>query len=116
MDFTLNDEQRLLQESVRKFVAGDYTFEKRRAYQKQPGGFSRDNWRKFAELGLLGLPFAEADGGIGGTPVEMMIVMEEFGRGLVVEPYLASVVLSGSLMTAAGHTAMLPSLINGERL
>src|SRR3954470_1972111 len=105
MDFSLNEEQRLLQESVRKLVAGDYTFEKRRAYQKQPDGFARDNWRKFAELGLLGLPFAEAEGGIGGTPVEMMIVMEEFGRGLVVEPYLASVVLTGGLIAGAGNAA-----------
>jgi pimeloyl-CoA dehydrogenase small subunit len=119
MDFTLNDEQRLLQESVRKFVAGDYTFEQRRAYQKAPDGFSRDNWRKFAELGLLGLPFAETEGGIGGTPIEMMIVMEEFGRGLVVEPYLASVVLAGGLIATAGNAAqraaLLPALINGEK-
>ena len=64
MDFDLNDEQRLLQESVRKFVSAEYTFEKRRAWQKAPAGFARETWRKLADLGLLGLPFGEADGGI----------------------------------------------------
>ncbi len=120
MDFTLNDEQRLLQDSVRKFVAADYTIEKRRAYQKETDGFSRRNWKTFAELGLLGLPFAEAEGGIGGTAVELMIVMEEFGRGLVVEPYLASVVLAGGVIAAAGsekqRKALLPGLIEGQKL
>ena len=120
MDFTLSEEQRLLQDSVRKFVAGQYTFEKRREYLKTAEGFSRGNWKTFAELGLLGLPFAEADGGIGGSPVELMIVMEEFGRGLVVEPYLPSVVLAGGLIAAAGsgaqRRALLPPLISGTVL
>ena len=98
MDFKLNDEQRLLQESVGRFIAVEYPLDKRRDYIKQPDGFSRDNWRKLAELGLLGLPLPEDAGGVGGSNVDVMVVMEQFGRGLVVEPYLASIVLSGALL------------------
>ena len=68
MDFQISEEQRLLQESVRRFVAAEYTFERRRDAMKQAEGFSRANWRKLAELGLLGLPISEAHGGSGGSP------------------------------------------------
>ncbi|HEX2114528.1 MAG TPA: acyl-CoA dehydrogenase family protein [Alphaproteobacteria bacterium] len=98
MDFKLSEEQRLLQESVGRFIAAEYPLEKRRDYIKQPDGFSRDNWRKLAELGLLGLPLPEEVGGSGGSSIDVMVVMEQFGRGLVVEPYLASVVLCGGLL------------------
>src|SRR3978361_2255331 len=98
MDFDLTDEQRLLRESVDRSIADRYGFEARRGYRAGPGGWSRTVWSQFAEQGLLGLPFAEADGGFGGGPVETALVMEAFGRGLVVEPYLATAVMGASLL------------------
>ena len=87
MDFDLTEEQRLLKESVDRTIEDAYgDFEKRKAYQAEPKGWSEALWAKYAELGLLGLPFAEEDGGFGGGPVETMIVMEAVGRGLAVEP------------------------------
>ncbi len=88
MDFDLNDDQRLLKDSVDRLIADKYGFDQRRAFMAEPGGWSRAMWAQFAELGLLGLPFAEEHGGFGGGPVETMIVAEAFGRGLVLEPYL----------------------------
>ena len=105
MDFDFTEEQRLLDETVRRLVKDEYGFEKRKAYKASPDGFSRKLWARYAEIGLLGLPFAEEHGGFGGSAVESMIVMESFGRGLVLEPYLASVVLGGGLAAAAGSTA-----------
>ena len=118
MDFDLTDEQRLLKESVERFVADRYDFEARKRFAAEPEGFSRDNWSRFAELGLLAVPFAEEHGGIGGGAVETMIVMEAFGRGLVIEPYLATVVLGGGLIRHAGSDAQkaecLPGVAAGE--
>jgi pimeloyl-CoA dehydrogenase small subunit len=102
MDFRLSEEQRLLQESVGRFIAAEYGLDKRREAIKNAEGFSRYNWRKLAELGLLGLPIAEADGGSGGSAVDVMVVMEQFGRCLLVEPYLSSVILGGGLLARAG--------------
>jgi alkylation response protein AidB-like acyl-CoA dehydrogenase len=118
MDFRLSDEQRLLQEQVGRFIAGEYTSEKRRAYMKQADGFSRDNWRKLAELGLLGLPLPESAGGSAGSAVDVMVVMEQFGRGLVVEPYLASVILCGALLKEFGGSSghLLSRLAAGDAL
>jgi pimeloyl-CoA dehydrogenase small subunit len=120
VDFTLSDEQRLLQDSIRRLVDNEYGFDRRKIYAKNAEGFSRENWRKFAELGMLGLPFSEADGGSGGSGVEVMLVMEQFGRGLVLEPYLASVLLAGGLIAAAGSEAqrhkLLSPLIEGRLL
>src|SRR6266568_4264482 len=117
MDFDLSDEQRLLKDSVTRLIADAYDFEQRKAYAKEPLGYSAARWAQYAELGLLGLPFAEGEGGIGGTPVETMIVMEAFGRGLVLEPYLATVVLGGGLLRFAGSTAqrqeMIPAIAGG---
>src|SRR3954471_19632465 len=98
MDFDLSDEQRLLRESVDRLIQDRYGFEARRGYRAEAGGWSRAMWAQFAELGLLGLPFAEEDGGFGAGPVEVALVMEAFGRGLVVEPYLATIVMSGALL------------------
>ena len=104
MDFDLSEEQRLLAESAGKLIEARYgDFTRRAAYAAEPDGFSAAVWQEFADLGLLGLPFAEAQGGSGGGPVETMIVMEAFGRGLVLEPYFASVVLGGGLLRAVGH-------------
>jgi pimeloyl-CoA dehydrogenase small subunit len=120
MDFDFTEEQRLLDETVRRLVKDEYAFEKRKAYLAEPDGFSRKLWARYAELGLLGLPFAESEGGFGGSPVETMIVMESFGRGLVLEPFLATVVLGGSLVTLAGTPSqrkeILPAVAAGKLL
>jgi pimeloyl-CoA dehydrogenase small subunit len=120
MDFDFTEEQRLLDETVRRLVKDEYAFEKRKAYLAEPDGFSRKLWARYAELGLLGLPFAESEGGFGGSPVETMIVMESFGRGLVLEPFLATVVLGGGLLTLAGTPAqrneILPAIASGKLL
>ena len=111
MDFDLSDEQRLLKDSVTSLIEKEYGFERRKEYAKEPHGYSEARWAQFAELGLLGLPFAEDAGGIGGTPVETMIVMEAFGRGLVLEPYLATVVLGGGLLRLAANDAQLQEMV-----
>ena len=111
MDFALTDEQRLLQHSVERLFADHYAFEARKRYGQEPGGFSRALWARYAELGLLGLPFDEADGGSAGGPVETMIVMEQIGRALALEPYLATVVLGGGLLRLGGSEAMRAELV-----
>ncbi|SLN29581.1 acyl-CoA dehydrogenase family protein [Oceanibacterium hippocampi] len=118
MDFEYSEEQTLLKDSLRRFIDGRYDFESRRKLLASSDGFSRDNWRQFAELGWLGVAFPEDSGGFAGSPVETMIIMEEFGRGLVVEPYLATVVLGGGLVEIAGSAAqkseILEPMIAGE--
>ena len=99
MDFSFSEEQSLLQDSVQRFIQNSYTFEERQKLIQTEEGFSRDNWSTFAELGWLGLPFAEEDGGFGGTPVETMIMLEEFGKGLVVEPYVSTVIMAGTAIS-----------------
>jgi pimeloyl-CoA dehydrogenase small subunit len=120
MDFELSEEQRLLQDSVARMLAGVYDAEKRKRYSGETDGFSRALWRQYAELGLLGLPFEEKHGGIGGGAVETMIVMERFGRVLALEPYLASVILGGGLLRLGGsgavQSAILPKVAAGETL
>ena len=103
MDFSLTDEQTLLQDSVARFVQNDYAFEARQKVVKQNPGYSTDHWRTFAELGWLGVPFAEADGGFGGGPIESMLMMEQLGKGLVVEPFVPTVVLAGGALKIAGN-------------
>ncbi len=118
MDFSLSTEQQLLKDSVERFVQDDYPFERRREIVASDEGFSAEVWATFAELGWLGIPFAEDLGGSAGSPVETLIVMEAIGRGLLVEPYLASVVLGGGIVDAGGDSAqkeaLLPPLIQGE--
>ena len=120
MDFELSDEQRLLKDSVERLFASRYDFEARKKYLAEPKGWSEALWRHYAELGLLGLPFAEEHGGIGGGPVETMIVMETAGRALAAEPYLATVVLGGGFVRlGASDTAkaeLLPKVAAGEAL
>ena len=112
MDFDLTDEQRMLSDSIRRLVSDAYDdFEKRKSYRAEPRGYADANWQKFAEMGLLGLPFSEEDGGFGGGPVETMLVCEQFGRGLVVEPYLATVVLGGGLLKRAASAEQRAELI-----
>lgn len=120
MDFDLSDDQRLLKDSVDRLVADTYGFEQRRELLKTAVGWSWANWATFAELGLLGVNFAEEHGGFGGGPVETMLVAEAFGRGLVLEPYLATVVLGGGLLRHAGsagqQAAYLPRVADGSLL
>ena len=118
MDFNYTDEQNALRDTLSRFIAKDYPFEARRALAKSADGFSRDHWKQFAELGLLALPFPEDFGGMNGNAVDTMLVMEAFGRGLVLEPYLATVVVAGHLIRDAGSVALkealLPSIAGGE--
>ena len=120
MDFDLSDDQRLLSDSVSRLIADRYGFEARRKHLAEPDGWSRTAWAQYAELGLLGVAFPEALGGYGGGPVETMIVMEAFGRGLILEPYLATVVLGGGLLrrlgSAAQQAALLPRIADGSAL
>ena len=99
MDFDFSDDQEMLRDSVRKWVDKAYTFERRRDIVKA-GGFSKDAWRELAELGLTGLYVPEAQGGMGFGPVDAMVVMEELGRGIVLEPYAAVSLVGASLLTA----------------
>lgn len=118
MDFDLSDEQRLLKDSVERFVSDRYGFEQRQKFAAAEGGYSRENWTAFAELGLLAVPFSEEDGGIGGGPIETMIVMEAFGKGLVVEPYIPSIVLGGGILrhaaSAEQKAELIPPVAGGE--
>ncbi len=120
MDFDFSDEQRMLKDSVEQLIKDRYSFEQRKNYLKEDGGFSREMWEQYAEMGLLGLPFAEKHGGVGGGPVETMIVMEALGRGLALEPYLATGVMGGGLVNLAGNeaqrAAILPEIADGSLL
>jgi pimeloyl-CoA dehydrogenase small subunit len=117
MDFDLSEEQRLLQQSVERLMADRYAFEQRKTYGQSAAGWSRELWAQYAELGLLGLPFAEEFGGSAGGPIETMIAMEAFGRALALEPYLATVVLGGGFLrhggSAAQREALLPQIAEG---
>jgi pimeloyl-CoA dehydrogenase small subunit len=117
MDFEPSDDQRLLLESVSRLLADNYGFAQRKTYLARPEGYSTDMWSKFAELGLLGLPFAEEYGGFGGGAQEVMLVMQAFGRVLVLEPFLSTVVLGGTAITTAGSDAqkkaLLPAIAEG---
>ena len=104
MDFSFSEEQGLLQDSIQRYIQNSYTFDARQKILKSEEGFSRENWATFAELGWLALPFTEESGGFGGTAVETMIMMEEFGKGLVVEPYVSTVIMAGSVIEAGGTT------------
>ena len=115
MDFTLSDEQRLLKDSVDRLLADRYAFDQRKTYFKEPDGWSTALWSQYAELGLLGLPFAEEYGGFGGGAVEIMLVMEAFGRALILEPYLATVVLGGTAVRLAGSDAAEVARAAGDR-
>jgi pimeloyl-CoA dehydrogenase small subunit len=118
MNFELSDEQTLLAETIKRFVATHYNFDTRAKIMASPGGFSTDVWAAIAEMGLLGLPFAEVHGGFGGSTVDVMLVMEAIGEGLLVEPYLATVGLGGRFIARAGSKAqqerILPALIEGK--
>jgi len=118
MDFSLSEEQQMLKDSVDRFVRDNYDLSKRRTIVASEEGFSRKHWATMAELGWLGAALPEEYGGIGGGPTETMVIMEGFGRGLVVEPYLASVVLGGNLVLSGASdtlkSELLPRLAEGR--
>ena len=120
MNFDFSEEQVMLRDSVARFIQDDYDFDARRRIAASEEGMSRENWKTFAELGWLSIPFAEEHGGYGGSAVDVMLLMEQFGRGLVLEPYLATVLLFGGLLEKAGSEdqkgEFIPRIIAGECL
>ena len=120
MDFELSEEQRLLKDSVERLTTQRYDFESRKKFMSEPDGWSRSLWKQYIDLGLTALPFSEDHGGIGGGPVETMIVMEAFGRALALEPYFATVVLGGGFLRHGASEALrgelLPKVAAGETL
>ncbi|HEY2678353.1 MAG TPA: acyl-CoA dehydrogenase family protein [Steroidobacteraceae bacterium] len=118
MEFNYSEEQLALQDTLQRFIARDYDFDKRRAFSKSDLGYSAEAWKQYAELGLLSLPFPENVGGLGGNAVDIMLVMEQFGHGLLLEPYLSSVVTCGGLIRDAASEALkqklLPQIGAGE--
>src|ERR1043166_6007625 len=114
MDFEYSEEQRLLSETLRKFLNTGYTFDARDKIMKTAAGTSEDVWAAHAEMGILSVPFAAEHGGFGGTTVDMMVVMEALGEALVIEPYLATVGLGGRFVARGGsaeqRARILPAL------
>jgi alkylation response protein AidB-like acyl-CoA dehydrogenase len=111
MDFSYTDEQLALQETLQRFIARDYGFERRRELARSTLGFSAEVWSRFAELGLLGLPFPQEFGGLSGTAIDLMLVMESIGRGLLLEPFLSTVVLCGGLVRDAASESFKGSVL-----
>jgi alkylation response protein AidB-like acyl-CoA dehydrogenase len=120
MDIQFTEEQDMLRSSVERLLRNQYDFEARRKIVASEEGFSRAQWGAFAELGLLAAPFSEGAGGLGGGPLSTMIIMHEFGRHLVVEPFAETVVLAGGLIEHVGTTeqqqAFIPGIIDGSRI
>src|SRR5271170_4257417 len=118
MDFNYSNEQIALQETLQRFIERDYGFERRRELARSDLGFSAEAWAQYAELGLLSLPFPEEFGGLGGNAVDLMLVMQWVGRGLLLEPFLSTVVMCGGLIRDAGSESvkakMLPQIGSGE--
>ncbi|MET4367668.1 alkylation response protein AidB-like acyl-CoA dehydrogenase [Bradyrhizobium sp. LB12.1] len=120
MDIRFTEEQELLRSSVQRLLRDQYDFEARRKIVASEEGFSRKQWDAFAELGLLAAPFSEGAGGLGGGPLSTMIVMHEFGRHLVVEPFVETVVLAGGLIEHVGtpeqQQSFIPEIIDGSKI
>lgn len=118
MDFSLTEEQEMLVESVSRFIDNDYDFDSRQKNASSEAGFSKELWQTFAELGWTAVPFSEADGGLGGGPVELMLMMQQFGRGLLIEPFLPNIVLAGGVLRRLATTEQknrwLQPMIAGE--
>jgi alkylation response protein AidB-like acyl-CoA dehydrogenase len=106
MNFNLSEEQNMLKDSVTRFVQDQYDFDSRRKNAANDLGFNPKNWQTFAELGWLSIPFDEAHGGFGGGATDVMAVMEEMGKGLVVEPFIATVLMFGGLLNKSGNAAV----------
>ena len=119
MNFDISSEQQILQDSVDRFVQDHYELDKRQLLVLTEHGFSKENWQTMAELGWLGVSVPEAHGGFGGNEIDTMILMEAFGKGLVLEPFLASTVLGAKAIADGGDealkTEMLPGVVEGSR-
>ena len=119
MNFELSEEQKMIQQSVERFVQENYDLPKRVEISSKDPGYSKDYWGSMAELGWLGLPFNEEDGGFGGNQIDTLGIMEQFGKGLVLEPFLANVVHGGGAIQMGGSEELkkeiLPSLIEGTK-
>ncbi|MDP9008031.1 MAG: acyl-CoA dehydrogenase family protein [Pseudomonadota bacterium] len=111
MEFNYSEEQLALQDTLQRFISRDYDFDKRRKFSASSLGYSAEAWSQFAELGLLSLPFPEEYGGLGGNAVDVMLVMEQFGQGLLLEPYLSTVVMCGGLIRDAAPEPMKQQLL-----
>ena len=120
MDIQFTEEQALLRASVQRLLRDQYDFEARRKIVASEDGFSRKQWQAFAELGLLGAPFSEEAGGLGGGALSTMIIMQEFGRQLVVEPFMETIVVAGQLIEQVGSEqqkrAFLSDIIAGKKI
>ncbi|KQV87852.1 pimeloyl-CoA dehydrogenase small subunit [Massilia sp. Root351] len=114
MDFTFKEEQQQFADALRRWVDKDYTFETRKRIIHSPSGVSDEAWATLAELGMLALPVPEEQGGFNGSAVDMLVVMQELGRGLVVEPYLATVMGAQFLKLGGGHEQLLEQVAGGE--
>ena len=118
MDFTFNEEQTLIQGQVEQFIQRDYDWESRQSLISTDSGYSLDNWNTFAELGWLGISLSDDYGGFGGSSIDTMILMEEFGKGLVLEPFLETVVMCAELIDKAGTSEqkkdVLTSVVEGR--
>jgi len=121
MDFTFTEEQQMLLDTTRRFVAKDYGFETRRQIKdKTPEGFSREAWQSLADIGLLALNVPEEDGGLGGSALDTMLAMTAVGEGLLLEPFLTSAVLATKAIALLGNeqqrAVLLPALAGGEKI
>ena len=118
MDFSLSEEQSMLVDSVARFIDNDYDFDTRQKNAESECGYNMETWWTFAELGWTAVPFDENDGGLGGGPIELALLMQQFGRGLVVEPFLANIVLAGGILRRVGSAEQksqwLAGIIDGE--
>ncbi|MCI4644927.1 MAG: acyl-CoA dehydrogenase family protein [Hyphomonadaceae bacterium] len=120
MDFNFTEEQSMIRDSLARLIREQYDFETRRSVVESDAGWRPEMWAQFAELGLLMAPFSEEDGGLGGGAIDAMVVMEEFGKGLVVEPFVPSVVCGGGFLKHAGSVAQkeeyLAGIMSGEQI
>jgi alkylation response protein AidB-like acyl-CoA dehydrogenase len=115
MDFSLSEEQSLLKDSISKYLTKDYDFQERRKLAASEHGFGASHWANFAELGWLSVPFEEEMGGYGGQIEDVAVVFETFAKALVLEPFLACVMLSGKLLARAGEAKAVGSIIDGSQ-
>lgn len=113
MDFKLTEEQQMLQDTAARLVRDHYTFEKRLEFSTSEAGFSTAFWQQLGELGLTAAPFSEALGGFGANSVATMLIMEQLGRGICLEPYMESVILAGGLIDQLGSDQQKHELLNG---
>ena len=117
MNLSYTDEQNMLRDMVSKFCTTDYDFETRMKTVNSDNGSNPEHWKMFAELGLLAIPFSEEQGGLGGGHTDLSLIFEEFGKAIVVEPYLANVVLAGGVLKRSNlenADELIAGIVSGE--